>query len=70
MTVLLRSKFSHAHRYLTRRWLRISLCRNERGDVPGWVMITIMSAALVVVLLNVARGELTSLFRAAVNSIQ
>lgn len=44
--------------------------RDERGDVPGWVLITIMSAGIVVVLMGVAKTELTSLFTTAVNSIK
>lgn len=49
---------------------RILHQRDERGDVPGWVLITIMSAALVVAILGVARPELTGLFTNAVNSIK
>lgn len=29
----------------------------DRGDVPGWVMITVMSAILVVVILGVFKGQ-------------
>lgn len=32
--------------------------RDERGDVPGWVMVTVMSAAVVAVLLPVAKDQL------------
>ncbi len=42
---------------------------SERGDVPGWVLVTLMSALLVVALLGVAKGELTSVFRNAINSV-
>jgi hypothetical protein len=41
----------------------------EQGDVPGWVMVTVMSAALVVALLGVASPQLTSVFSDAVNSV-
>lgn len=41
----------------------------ERGDVPGWVLVTLMSALLVVTLLGVARGELVSVFRNAIDSV-
>lgn len=38
----------------------------DRGDVPGWVMITVMSAVLVVVILGVfqdqVRAALTGIF--------
>lgn len=41
----------------------------ERGDVPGWVMITVMTAGLVVALSLVARPLLESVFSNAVNSV-
>ncbi len=41
----------------------------ERGDVPGWVMITVMTAGLVIALAAVARPLLESVFSNAVNSV-
>ena len=41
----------------------------ERGDVPGWVLITIMTAGLVAALWLVAEPLLTSLFTSAVSSV-
>ena len=41
----------------------------ERGDVPGWVLITIMTAGLVTVLWATAQDALTSLFTSAVNGV-
>ncbi|SDU79772.1 hypothetical protein SAMN04489737_0993 [Arcanobacterium phocae] len=41
----------------------------ERGDVPGWVMITLMTAALVVLLWSVVGPALTSLFENAISRI-
>lgn len=41
----------------------------ERGDVPGWVLITIMTAGLVAALWLVAEPLLTSLFSNAVSSV-
>lgn len=43
--------------------------RDERGDVPGWVMITVMSAAIVVALLAVARPALSDMLNSALNSV-
>jgi hypothetical protein len=43
--------------------------KDDRGDVPGWVMITVMTAALVVALLAVAAPKLTSAFTHAISSI-
>ncbi len=41
----------------------------ERGDVPGWVLVTLMSALLVVALIGVAKGQLTSVFQNAISSV-
>lgn len=42
--------------------------RRERGDVPGWVLITLMTAGLVAALWAVAEGQLTALFTRALDS--
>ena len=38
----------------------------ERGDVPGWVMITMMSAVLVAAILAIAQLALTKMFNDAI----
>jgi hypothetical protein len=43
---------------------------NERGDVPGWVMITLMSAVLVAGLLALAGPALEGLFQSAINQVR
>ena len=43
---------------------------SERGDVPGWVLITVMSAGLVAALWAVAGPELTDMLREALNSVR
>ncbi|WP_131105301.1 hypothetical protein [Ornithinimicrobium sufpigmenti] len=43
--------------------------RPERGDVPGWVLITIMTAGIVAALWLVAEPLLTGLFSTAVSSV-
>ena len=42
---------------------------NERGDVPGWVMITLMSAVLVAALLALAGPALEALFNQAMDKV-
>ena len=42
---------------------------SERGDVPGWVMITLMSAALVAGLLALATPALAELFNNAMDKV-
>ncbi len=43
--------------------------RGERGDVPGWVLITVMTAGLVAGLWAVAGSQLGSMLRAALASV-
>lgn len=42
----------------------------ERGDVPGWVMITLMSAFLVAGLLALAAPALEGLFNSAISKVK
>ncbi len=48
---------------------RIDHDDHERGDVPGWVMITLMSAIVVIGLLAVFRAEVFNAVSAAFKSI-
>jgi hypothetical protein len=41
----------------------------DRGDVPGWVLITLMTAGLVAALWAVAGPALTNLFASAIESV-
>ncbi|MEV7648026.1 hypothetical protein [Arthrobacter sp. NPDC089319] len=41
----------------------------ERGDVPGWVMITLMSAVLVAGILALAKPALEGLFNDAIGRV-
>jgi hypothetical protein len=51
-------------RKLTARWRR-----SERGDVPGWVMITVMTAGLVAALWAVAGSRLSNMLSTALSSV-
>ncbi len=54
------------------RWLeaaREPRLRDERGDVPGWVLITVMTAGLVGALWAVAGDRLQSLLEQALSSV-
>ena len=42
---------------------------NERGDVPGWVLVAVMTAGLVTAIWLVADDSLTSVFDRAMSSI-
>jgi hypothetical protein len=43
--------------------------REERGDVPGWVLVTVMTAGLVVAVWSVADGQLKSVLTSALRSV-
>jgi hypothetical protein len=42
----------------------------ERGDIPGWVLITIMTAGLVTLVWGVASDQLSTILKSALNSVQ
>ena len=44
--------------------------RDERGDVPGWVLITVMTAGLVAALWAIAGPQLSQMLRDALNSVR
>ncbi|MFI5101128.1 MAG: hypothetical protein ACHQE5_11560 [Actinomycetes bacterium] len=61
---------------MTRCWARmfhrIAAARphgEDRGDVPGWVLITVMTAGLVTALWLVAQPQLTTFFQSALNAV-
>jgi hypothetical protein len=43
--------------------------RDERGDVPGWVLITVMTAGLVAGLWAIAGSQLGAMLREALSSV-
>ncbi len=47
----------------------ISILRNDRGDIPAWVLITVMTAGLVTALWTIADDQLSALFTRAISSI-
>ena len=60
--------------YLTRLFVALLLkprpARKERGDVPGWVLITVMTAGLVAALWAVAGPQLNQMLRDALQSVR
>jgi len=49
--------------------VRRSRARGDRGDVPGWVLVTLMTAGLVTALWVVAKDRLTEVFDQAISSV-
>jgi hypothetical protein len=43
--------------------------RDERGDVPGWVLVTVMTAGLVGALYALAKPQLSQMLTTALNSV-
>jgi hypothetical protein len=49
-------------------WL-LSVFTNERGDVPGWVLIVLMTSALVIAIWGVARDRLVAIVESALSTV-
>jgi len=63
-------------RTTTGRRVRVTLSRrvraggpSDRGDVPGWVLVTLMTAGLVSVLWFVAGDALVAVFQNAISMV-
>lgn len=54
---------SPKHRY------EASASETDRGDVPGWVMITLMTAVIVVLIWGIASTQLTDLLNSAFGKV-
>lgn len=42
------------------------LAYDDRGDVPGWVLITLMTAGLVIIIWGMAGPALSAVFKQAI----
>jgi hypothetical protein len=49
--------------------LSVPRTRDQRGDVPGWVLVTVMTAGLVAALWKIAGPQLNSMLTAALDSV-
>ncbi|MEY4323072.1 MAG: hypothetical protein RL410_853 [Actinomycetota bacterium] len=47
----------------------IGRIHSDRGDVPGWVLVTVMTAGLVTALWLIADGQLTRVLNDSITSI-
>jgi hypothetical protein len=48
---------------------RVRGADHDRGDVPGWVMVTVMSAILVVAILGVFEPQIKHAIGSAIDSV-
>jgi hypothetical protein len=66
MTLVLHAGAAAARAWTaTGRWLT-TRSTGDRGDVPGWVLVTVMTAGLVAALWAVAGDMLTDAFSSAI----
>lgn len=49
--------------------LALQHARGERGDIPGWVMVVLMTAAIVAAVWALAEPALTRLFNDAIDDV-
>ena len=61
------ARVTTAHVLLAGR--RRDVTNRDRGDVPGWVLITLMTAGLVTILWKLAGDQLAALFTQAMGSV-
>ena len=45
------------------------LSNDERGDVPGWVLIVLMTSALVIAIWGIARDRLVAIVSSALGNV-
>lgn len=50
------------------RWMDAA-ASDEKGDVAGWVLIVLMTSALVVVIWAIAQEQLTDIVRSALSTV-
>jgi hypothetical protein len=43
--------------------------RDERGDIPGWVLVTLMTAGIVAVIWGVAQDQLQAILEGALDNV-
>ena len=64
----MRSIRDHARSWWQRRIENVR-AEPERGDVPGWVMVTLMTAGLVVLIWALAGEALSQVFQTAMDRV-
>lgn len=60
-----------AERALTALFVRLQCEQSERdrGDVPGWVMITLMTVAIATIIWTVMGGSFMTVLRSALDGV-
>lgn len=60
----------HVQLLYVKAMVRFNEFRSDRGDVPGWVLVAVMTAGLVTALWFLADGVLGGVLRRAVRGVQ
>ena len=60
---------SMATRAYARITARLTTISDDRGDVPGWVLVSVMTAGLVTAIWLIADDQLTSVLNRAISSV-
>lgn len=60
---------SFINRMHTGMVLRLANLADDRGDVPGWVLVSVMTAGLVTAIWLIADDQLTSVLDRAISSV-
>jgi len=62
-------RIGRAWRYLRGRFLLCNSVGRERGDVPGWVLVVLMTTGLVTAIWTIAAPRLTAILRNSLDSM-
>ena len=68
-TVSERAKIFLLSKYLQGRDATFYFIRNERGDVPGWVLVVLMTTGLVTGIWTLAAPRIQSILRNSLDSM-
>ena len=68
LTRTLTHRLHYAQQFL-RDHVNVSRRDTERGDIPGWVMVVLMTAAIVAAVWALAEPALTRLFNDAIDEV-
>ncbi|MFM8894029.1 MAG: hypothetical protein ACKOE2_01330 [Actinomycetales bacterium] len=60
---------SHLIRLRARVIAKVMSLADDRGDVPGWVLVAVMTAGLVTAIWLIADDQLTSVLNRAISSV-
>jgi hypothetical protein len=52
---------------LLRSWYAVGRRRDERGDIPGWVMITVMTVIIASAIMVIFQERVTSFLSSTLN---